>query len=614
MKKSWRRFFIDCLKCSPSTPKEVVAVDGEDNNVQVVEKRKPGGWKCMPYIIGNETFERVASSGLTANFTVYLVSRYHMKQVAAANFVNVYSGVANSAPLLGAFISDAYWGRFRTLAYASVASLLGMVVMTLTAAIPQLRQQSCSPAAEQAGQCEGPTRSQLGVLILSLALMSVGSGGIRPCNLPFGVDQFDKTTESGRRGLASFFNWYYCTSTAAIILAMTLIVYIQSSISWPVGFGIPAGLMVISITLFFLGMRLYVYVPVEGSVFSGIAQVFVAAYKKRKLELPAKDDVVGQERMLYDPPTVSHGVMKLPLTPQFSFLNKAAVICEGDTKEDGTPANSWRLCSVQQIEEAKCLIRILPIWPAGLSCFVALAQQWTFVILQCLKMDRHLGPRFQIPSASVPIVALLALTLFIPIYDQLFVPLARRFTGIESGITLLQRQGAGIVMAALSMVVAGVVERKRRDSAVAHGGLYGSSPLSAAWLVPQLVLMGVAEAFNAIGQVEFYNRQFPEHMQTIAAAFFTCSLAGASYLSAILVSAVRKYTSWLEDDNNMNADRLDYFYYLIAVLEVVNTLYFLVAAHFYRYKGAATEVELKEVREARAATQAQGTTTGEGIC
>ncbi|XP_008796703.2 protein NRT1/ PTR FAMILY 2.13-like [Phoenix dactylifera] len=612
MKQSSWRSSIDCFKCSPSTHNDVVAADGGDNILQVLEKRKPGGWKCIPYIIGNETFERVASFGLTANFTVYLVSRYHMKQVAASNFVNVYGGVMNSAPLLGAFISDAYWGRFRTLAYASLVSLLGMVVLTLTAAIPQLRPPSCSRAAEQAGQCVGPTRAQLGVLVLSLALMSIGSGGIRPCSLPFGADQFNKTTESGRRGLASYFNWYYCTSTAAVMLAMTVIVYIQSSVSWSLGFSIPAGLMVISIVLFFLGTRLYVYVPAEGSVFSRIAQVFVAAYRKRKLGLPAADGVVEQERMLYDPPTASNRVTKLPLTLQFSLLNKAAIICEGDMKEDGSPANLWRLCSVQQIEEVKCLIRIMPIWPAGLACFVAMSQQTTFVVFQCLAMDRHLGPGFEIPSASVPIVALLALALFIPIYDQIFVPVARRLSGMESGISLLQRQGVGIVIAASSMVVAGLVERMRRGAALADGGLYGSSPLSAAWLAPQLVLMGVAEAFNGVGQVEFYSRQFPEHMQTIACAFFFCSLAGGSYLSAILVAAVRNYTSWLKDDNNVNANRLDYFYYLIAVIGVVNTLYFLVAARFYRYKGAV-EVEPKELSREGGPAQAN-VNTMESIC
>lgn len=113
----------------------------------------------------------------------------------------------------------------------------------------------------------------------------------------------------------------------------------------------------------------------------------------------------------------------------FSWLNKAAIVCDGEVKEDGSVANPWRLCSVQQVEEMKCLIRIIPVWAAGIICFVALAQQWTFAVLQALTMDRHLGPHFQIPAGSFATIALLTLTLFIPIYDQLFVPLARRITG-----------------------------------------------------------------------------------------------------------------------------------------------------------------------------------------
>ncbi|KAG6525762.1 hypothetical protein ZIOFF_015729 [Zingiber officinale] len=73
---------------------------------------------------GNESFERVASYGLTANLTVYLVKRFHVQQVAAANIVNIFSGTTNFAPLVGAFLSDAYCGRFRTLAYSSIATFL----------------------------------------------------------------------------------------------------------------------------------------------------------------------------------------------------------------------------------------------------------------------------------------------------------------------------------------------------------------------------------------------------------------------------------------------------------------------------------------------------------
>ncbi|EHA8589636.1 putative protein NRT1/ PTR FAMILY 2.13 [Cocos nucifera] len=231
-------------------------------------------------------------------------------------------------------------------------------------------------------------------------------------------------------------------------------------------------------------------------------------------------------------------------------------------------------------------MRIVPIWFSGIIGFVAVAQQWTFLVLQAMKMDRHLGSHFQIPPGSVGTISLLAVALFLPIYDKVFVPMARRITRIETGITLLQRQGVGLVLASLSMVVAALVERRRRDSALSHGG---AAPMSVLWLAPQLILTGIAEGFNAVGQVEFYNRQFPEHMQTLAGSLFFCSLAGASYLSSFLVSIVKKTTagdgrpSWL--DNNINIGRVDYYYYVIAIMGAVNLLYFLACAHYYRYKG-----------------------------
>ena len=73
---------------------------------------------------GNETFERLASIGLMANFMVYLTTKLHMDQVSASNVMNIWNGFTNFAPLFGAFVSDAYAGRFWTIAFASFASLL----------------------------------------------------------------------------------------------------------------------------------------------------------------------------------------------------------------------------------------------------------------------------------------------------------------------------------------------------------------------------------------------------------------------------------------------------------------------------------------------------------
>jgi dipeptide/tripeptide permease len=207
-------------------------------------------------------------------------------------------------------------------------------------------------------------------------------------------------------------------------------------------------------------------------------------------------------------------------------------------------------------------------------------------------MDCHVGPHFEIPPTCVLSISFLALTLFIPIYDRLLVPMARRFSGVESGITLLQRQGVGLVFSLISMVVAGFVERKRRNSALSNGGI---SPMSVFWLAPQLVLMGIAEAFNAVGQIEFYNKQFPEHMLTLAGSLFFVSLAGANYLTAALANITKKVTSrhgntsWLTEDINLS--KLDYYFYFIAFMGVLNLLYFLICSHCYQYKAMSLHAE-----------------------
>lgn len=191
---------------------------------------------------------------------------------------------------------------------------------------------------------------------------------------------------------------------------------------------------------------------------------------------------------------------------------------------------------------------------------------------------------------------MLSLTLFLPIYDRIIVPQLRRITGKEGGITILQRIGLGVMLAVLSSLVAAIVETKRRDLALTkptlgfepHRGAISS--MSGLWLVPQLALAGLAEACTAVGQIEFYYKQFPENMRSVGGAFFFCGMAASSYLNGLLVSIVHRTTegaatgNWLPED--LNKGRLDYFYYLITALGVINFGYFLACAKWYRYKGA----------------------------
>lgn len=420
----------------------------------------------------------------------------------------------------------------------------------------------------------------MAVLILALGFMVVGTGGIRPCSIPFGVDQFDQTTKKGQKGINSFYNWYYTSFTVVLIIALTVVVYVQDSVSWVWGFGIPTVLMLCSIVLFFMGTRVYVRVRPEGSVFTGIVQVFVATYRKRRAAIPER----GVK--FYDPPVGANMLSKFYLTDIYKSLNKAAMVTNDDElKPDGTPTDRWRLCSIQQVEEAKCIIKIIPVWSTGIIAFAAMVQQGTFTISQALKMDRHLGPKFQIPAGSLFVISMITIGLWVPFYDRVLVPALRRATGHEGGITLLQRIGVGMVFSITSMVIAGLVERNRRSVALQHSTEAGITPMSVMWLAPQLILMGFCEAFTAIGLIEFFNRQFPDHMRSIGNSLFFCSFGGSSYLSSLVVTVVHRVTggngrpNWLAND--INAGRLDYFYYLLAGLGVLNFFYFLYCARLY---------------------------------
>ncbi|KAF5792741.1 putative proton-dependent oligopeptide transporter family, MFS transporter superfamily [Helianthus annuus] len=149
------------------------------------------------------------------------------------------------------------------------------------------------------------------------------------------------------------------------------------------------------------------------------------------------------------------------------------------------------------------------------------------------------------------------------------------------------------------MFVAAVVETKRRN--VAHlkptlgieKGKDVISPMSGYWLVIQMVVTGISEGFAVIGIVEFFYEQFPKNMKSFAGSFFYCGFAMSSYLSSILISIVHRTTNeglarnWLAQD--LNKGKLDYFYYLCMGLEVLNLIYYLMVAKWYKYKGSGDE-------------------------
>lgn len=278
-----------------------------------------------------------------------------------------------------------------------------------------------------------------------------------------------------------------------------------------------------------------------------------------------------------------------PLFYEFvRFFDKAAVELESDQMLKGS-VNPWKLCTVTQVEELKAIIRLLPVWATGIVFAAVYSQMGTLFVLQGDKMDAHIGPNFEIPAASLSIFDTLSVIFWVPIYDRIIVPVARKYTGHPNGITQLQRMGIGLFISILSMLSAAILELVRLREVRRHNYYeLKHMPMSIFWQVPQYFLIGCAEVFTFIGQLEFFYEQAPDAMRSLGSALSLTTVAFGNYLSSLLVTIVTKVSTkdgkpgWIPD--NLNYGHIHYFFFLLGILSVKNLIAFLFIAKWYKYK------------------------------
>jgi len=270
------------------------------------------------------------------------------------------------------------------------------------------------------------------------------------------------------------------------------------------------------------------------------------------------------------------------------FLDKAAIIDEVDAKSK--TRDPWRLCSVTQVEEVKLVLRLIPIWISCLMFTVVQSQVHTFFIKQGATMVRSIGPHFQIPPASLQGLVGVTILFAVPFYDRVFVPLARKFTGKPTGITVLQRIGVGLFLSILNMVVSALVEAKRVGVAKEHGLIDDPKavlPISIWWLFPQYLITGMSDAFTIVGLQELFYDQMPEALRSLGAAAYISIVGVGSFVGNIVIVVVEAITSrsgekWL--GNNLNRAHLHHFYWVLAGLSAVNLCLYVWISMVYVYK------------------------------
>ncbi|KAG4974859.1 hypothetical protein AAZX31_11G202300 [Glycine max] len=544
-------------------------------------KKETGTWKACPFILGNECCERLAYYGMSTNLVLYFKKRLHQHSAIASKNVSNWSGTCYITPLVGAFLADSYLGRYWTIAVFSIIYAIGMTLLTLSASVPGIKP-TCHGHGDE--NCHATTLESA-VCFLALYLIALGTGGIKPCVSSYGADQFDDTDPAEKEHKSSFFNWFYFSINIGALIASSLLVWIQDNVGWGWGFGIPAVAMAIAVVSFFSGTRLYRNQKPGGSALTRICQVVVASIRKYKVEVPADESLLYETA---ETESAIKGSRKLDHTDELRFFDKATVLARSDKVKEST--NPWRLCTVTQVEELKSILRLLPVWATGIIFSTVYGQMSTLFVLQGQTMDTRVGnSTFKIPPASLSIFDTLSVIFWVPVYDRIIVPIARKFTGYKNGLTQLQRMGIGLFISIFSMVAAAILELIRLRMVRRHDYYQLEEiPMTIFWQVPQYFVIGCAEVFYFIGQLEFFYEQAPDAMRSFCSALSLTTVALGQYLSSLLVTIVTKITTrngrpgWIPD--NLNFGHIDYFFWLLALLSVVNLIAFLVVSMLYTYK------------------------------
>ncbi|KAF7110429.1 hypothetical protein CFC21_110536 [Triticum aestivum] len=573
---------VPLLARLPAEAAEAYTTDGTlDFDGNPALKNRTGGWRACRAVLGTEFCYCLAFYGISYNLVTYLTGVLGQSNVAAARNVSTWQATCFLMPLGGAVVADSYCGRYRTMVVSCFIGVAGMLTTAFSAYLPLLVENGVS--------FRGLTSSNMVsvqefVLFLGLYMIAVGLGGLRPCLMSFGADQFDDGDPSERVTKGSFFNWYVFNMSCASLISSTAIVWVQDHYGWALGLTVPAVVLAVGLSCLVAASRTYRFQRTRGSPLTRVCQVVVAAVRKCGVELPADSS------LLYDMPEddlAMKGVERIAHTTDLRFFDKAAIVVASDKDVEAAavpvPRSPWRLCVVTQVEELKILVRMLPLWATVVFFYAVSVQISSTFVEQGRAMNATVGS-VHVPPASMSTFDILTIILLVPLYDRVFVPAARRLTGREKGISELQRIGAGLTMPVLAMAAAALLETVRLRAAKAAG--LAPCSTSVLWQAPQYVLVGVGEVLTTIGQLDFFYGQAPAAMKTVCTALALLAVAAGGYLSSVLLTAVQWATTtggapgWIPDD--LNEGHLDRFFWMMSGLGCLNLIAFASCAMRYK--------------------------------
>ncbi|WP_434381413.1 POT family MFS transporter [Melittangium boletus] len=337
----------------------------------------------IPYIIGNEACERFSFYGMRNILTVFLIDYLLRNAVPdegartaqAKSLMHLFMAGVYFFPLLGGYLADRWLGKYRVILWLSLVYCLGHAFLALF---------EHNATGFYAG----------------LVLISVGSGGIKPCVSAMVGDQF---TAENKHLVKRVFAIFYWTINFGSFFASLLIPLTLKHLGPAVAFGIPGVLMFVATIIFWAGRKHYVVVPPTGPNPHSFLKVLGSALRGPK---------------------------------------------QGEHWLDG----ARREHPAEAVEGAKAVLRVstllLPTIPFFWMLFDQKASTW---VIQARAMDPQVGP-FTFQPSQMQFINPALVMILIPLLVGLVYPAFQRM-GWE--LTPLRRMPLGLAVGAFSYAIAG---------------------------------------------------------------------------------------------------------------------------------------------------------------
>ena len=238
------------MQSTPSAPSTTTNRHGFATHPSATTGMPPG----IPYIVGNEAAERFSFYGMKTILVVFMTQFLHstaggpdfMTEPESREWMHLFVASAYFFPIIGGIVADAFLGKYLTILLLSIVYCLGHLCLALMDLPQPLLAATLAPR---------------GWLLAGLALVAIGSGGIKPCVSAHVGDQFG---HSNRHLLERVFGWFYFAINFGSFFSTLLTPWLLRTYGAGWAFGVPGVLMALATFVFWLGRHRFIHVPPRG--------------------------------------------------------------------------------------------------------------------------------------------------------------------------------------------------------------------------------------------------------------------------------------------------------------------------------------------------------------